>query len=1184
MQNTAQLEEVKPGEELTKAEEPKEAEETKSLQMENSAQLEEVKPGEELTKAEEPKEAEETKSLQMENADQLEEVKPGEELTKAEEPKEAEEREGSSEECVEVFNEGTVAQQEPSSDVSLLTSNGASVVGPKCSQGHPLVDCIHSKTWRCLGCTFQQNPGTASLGCRICNFDVCKLCVRQRTERRTPEPLCPNDHPLRKYMHKQPWRCDSCAKDCTIYVSSMGCKTCTFFVCGTCFNKQAILRVRCPAQHLLMSIKKLRTWHCSGCKVKGDARSKSMGCRVCRYDLCGSCFNIACCALSNPDLDGLPVEFPNRDGKVALEEAAATIDSSASDEDEKTNGEGEKDEAAERPPKLGIDVHKIAKRNLQSKEEEQQTYATLRKEVAVNKALKDAETAREKAQCRVVPISNATVKSELDFDSVFLPKTTVSENIVLHGISLSAMTYLHPHRLEMFRDSHFKCSTCGNFDKGDGFKCVEKERCFAICEGCILRINGQPDPRPLPERTDEEKATLLLACHKHPLELTKLTPDGPLDPNPYDEKGLYFCDLCSIGGEGSSYHCVECGFDVCFVCVRKAIGHHRPVFEEPDKERTTVEDKRWWTDFGREKFQCIMCNVSLIGENGWFRCNDCECWNMCQNCFVRRNDLNFEPEGGWNGHDDKHVFSNITKLYWDSIKAKKVARKAFKALMEGSIPLTGNMIEKCNEISNEAFCKCGTEFDLANPYNPRGHPNLFINPFSTCEMELPLHYEGKVVSRDVLQKVTCVLCNKVAKISGSVINPVCSHLFCLDCAVAWCASNKRCPVDGKPMKLDKCMVVTNSLREHLDIFTVPCLHYMEGCDEMLSVANFEAHVRVCPFKDRICCPMRQIGCGYSGSTRAVQIHLDQDIEGGEKFDHTKCLFPRLLGYIRRNEMQKRAMIAEIAALRREVHNVREQINLLMHEREFCYGHSVFEVIEEVKAPPVATGSASSMDRFSDMAIKLKECQDSYQDNSNPHLFQWSDEWQSKNIVLSGPDKKTVSAKAPGMVLGKFPLEKTKNRDSIFYWEILIDSQPGMNNICVGIAELQKDKKGNLTMEFDEHLGSSVKGNSWAWLANGSIRNKNKFYAQSEGILRYDKGAYLGFLYHCDKGEMYLFKNRTYVFKVTELNKKLVDEKTKRSYQPIFYPAVSMAYLGYSVTLKSNAPMQKLPEKKELKSA
>ncbi|KAM7479602.1 hypothetical protein LguiA_027815 [Lonicera macranthoides] len=151
----------------------------------------------------------------------------------------------------------------------------------------------------------------------------------------------------------------------------------------------------------------------------------------------------------------------------------------------------------------------------------------------------------------------------------------------------------------------------------------------------LLELTNSPSPQPLnPPPCSACKLpqsgymytctpcnfTLHLSCTQFPHLITH--PSHPLHPlsllpTPTYPGGIFNCDACNRRGNGFSYHCPTCDFDLHVLCASKplSISHHY----HPDHPL----DLTFRPPYETKGFSCDIC--SKIGSKQWlYRCVSCE--------------------------------------------------------------------------------------------------------------------------------------------------------------------------------------------------------------------------------------------------------------------------------------------------------------------------------------------------------------------------------------------------------------------------------------------------------------------------------------------------------------------------------------------------------------------------------
>jgi hypothetical protein len=466
-------------------------------------------------------------------------------------------------------------------------------------------------------------------------------------------------------------------------------------------------------------------------------------------------------------------------------------------------------------------------------------------------------------------------------------------------------------------------------------------------------------------------------------------------------------------------------------------------------------------------------------------------------------------------------------------------------------------------MANVVFCpQCGASFDIHNPHNPRNHPDPAIDP--NCKYAMTVLENGAPLSEEEQENYKCQICRKLLKAHMPVVAPACRHAFCLDCAVTALKSHQRCPVDGKPLKLEH-LCKWPWMQEKLQALEVPCINAAAGCEVTCSIRDFAMHTEKCQHTMEGC-KYREVGCYFVAPPEFLRNAHEQ-----------QCIFQQLGAYIRRNELNKKELGKEITALKDQIGAAQEQLALLLQERDFCYSSAVFEVEDD--GPPIVqqkSGGTSGTSKTTeeDIATLRRNIDTAYnttEAQSTPQRLTWDESLIHPEIVFLSNERRTATTKESYIVLGTVPV--TKDQD--FWWEVRVDTYPGVGSIRVGFSQNPKQQsRATKMLNFRQNLGEDQL--SFAWVSAGSIRHDARFLCQNEERLRYDVGDYLGFMFHHASGELHFFRNRVWAHKLSKLYKTYTDPVTKRQSCPQWFPAASVSYTHYSITLCASGPMLVIP--------
>jgi len=579
----------------------------------------------------------------------------------------------------------------------------------------------------------------------------------------------------------------------------------------------------------------------------------------------------------------------------------------------------------------------------------------------------------------------------------------------------------------------------------------------------------------------------------------------------------------------------------------------------------------------RSRAECSVCrSPCIVGkEHRWMKCNTCNDIDLCWTCFHTNADQPAEDP-----HPANHEFTDMVQLFLKiMVEVKEKAEKA--AAEEGAkearmriLPLT--KADQKVPMASCVFCpNCGGTFDIHNPHNPRQHPDPSVDPH--CKFALTVMANGTPLSQEEMEDFKCSLCKKILKAHLTVVAPSCRHAFCLDCAMRSLRTHPYCPVDGKPVKVEHLCRWPWMEKKLLDL-EVPCINSSAGCKVICTVKDFAMHTESCEFSMEAC-KYRSVGCYFVAPRAFLRDQHEPD-----------CIFQQLAAYIRRNENQKKDMQRDINELKDSVRSAKEQLNLLLQERDFCYSSNVFENDEDgaMQAGRQATkneqATIASAEEIATHRTNVSHSYESEEMQNASQRFQWNESLLKEQFTKKedGPERecpvvitnegRTVTSKEPYIVLANTTIDR---KADYWWWEVRVDTYPGVASVRVGFTQNpQAVSRATKLLKFDQMLGEDQL--SFAWVATGSIRNAGIFLCQNESRLRYDLGDYLGFMHVKETEELHFFRNRVWAHKLAKLFKPYVDPVTKRQSVPDWYPAVSISNSHYSVTLFSQGPPLVLP--------
>lgn len=204
------------------------------------------------------------------------------------------------------------------------------MTGPevKCPSGHALRNVgLQTNGWVCQsvncvgGCLsgitdVGQSADIVCFSCALCasmgqQYELCEQCYREKEEKRKC-PKCSKMLRWQDFMgpgYEQGWICEnsrSCGNGLMAPVADhpfrWRCADCSKDYCPACYNKLAMISVKCPKGHEMKDLGVTNTgWCCDGKQRPRGCRSgitdfgqttgmKQYSCRACQYDLCEFCY------------------------------------------------------------------------------------------------------------------------------------------------------------------------------------------------------------------------------------------------------------------------------------------------------------------------------------------------------------------------------------------------------------------------------------------------------------------------------------------------------------------------------------------------------------------------------------------------------------------------------------------------------------------------------------------------------------------------------------------------------------------------------------------------------------------------------------------------------------------------------------------------------------------------------
>eukprot|EP01064_Diplonema_japonicum_P016827 TRINITY_DN2486_c0_g1_i1.p1 TRINITY_DN2486_c0_g1~~TRINITY_DN2486_c0_g1_i1.p1 ORF type:complete len:842 (+),score=195.48 TRINITY_DN2486_c0_g1_i1:1634-4159(+) len=555
---------------------------------------------------------------------------------------------------------------------------------------------------------------------------------------------------------------------------------------------------------------------------------------------------------------------------------------------------------------------------------------------------------------------------------------------------------------------------------------------------------------------------------------------------------------------------------------------------------------------GRECDWCGTAVGARYRNNQWFKCNQCTAkdFDMCGWCFEAQYDLSV-PQSDL--HREDHTFSNLLELLPEAVPATPPTspeRRRAKAIYisEAALRETFAPLHYCPQ--------CGAPYDVANPYNPRKHPNKH---FGACDLEVRI--EGAKPQH------ICGICNDVVKWKPGAV--ALSHrqevIYCGDCLIAHVSKSRTVPGSGDPIPEDASFVCFQSIAIELAAMYVPCLY----CSEPCPLHAYEQHVSTCAKRTQAC-KYRTLACPYTarlGDSEALQQHEEGCIHGA--FKH----------YITRNELQKREMEANIEDLKEMLEVQRQQISLLVREKNFVYSADAFEeVTDEEEGEEEGLEILHCKNRAAIAAEKVMGA---------PRQT-WSEAFKGSTLSLSADKLTCKGGGKVQTVLGTLPMAKP----GVYYWEVLISGMPSCGSVRVGLARNPPTTSHTVGLDLSKPLGATLL--SWGWYSSGTFVHDQEPrldalgeptgnrtpLLHNEDTMRFTSKDFIGFLLDCNSGELFMYRNRICVGKHVGMEKKIVDPHSKKKSDPVYFAAASPGFGHHSVTLRPNAPMQKKPKQKK----
>jgi len=125
-------------------------------------------------------------------------------------------------------------------------------------------------------------------------------------------------------------------------------------------------------------------------------------------------------------------------------------------------------------------------------------------------------------------------------------------------------------------------------------------------------------------------------------------------------------------------------------------------------------------------------------------------------------------------------------------------------------------------------------------YYQGGYDFQFLNPLDS-------RYECPI----------CLLCQR------DPVQTVCGHRFCKSCIATWLTEGKTCPDDNTQLNENDIFPDAIASRE-ISQLDIKCTNYDKGCQETLTIAKLEEHLRNCQFQPNIDHSSESLTCQKCG--------------------------------------------------------------------------------------------------------------------------------------------------------------------------------------------------------------------------------------------------------------------------------------------------------------------------------
>ena len=126
--------------------------------------------------------------------------------------------------------------------------------------------------------------------------------------------------------------------------------------------------------------------------------------------------------------------------------------------------------------------------------------------------------------------------------------------------------------------------------------------------------------------------------------------------------------------------------------------------------------------------------------------------------------------------------------------------------------------------------------------------------------------------------LVCCICTCI--LDEPLVSP-CQHVFCKVCIHTWLERKKTCPTCRTRLVKDDLHPVLPLVRNMLNRLTMMCDYRQNGCEKVLHMEQFDAHIKDCQFEMVTC---RYERCLKRLLKRDIQRHENEDCD----FKEVKC--------------------------------------------------------------------------------------------------------------------------------------------------------------------------------------------------------------------------------------------------------------------------------------------------------